>query len=178
MFRKTDSNLKTSQILQKIEKSRSFHESELKIEPEILSLVNELNGLTGIITNESCGGHPEKLQLPWIRFTLDDPHGLDQLALVSVSTTTFGWLLVCEPNLAVNPDTLKIPSFLKKISFRFLLLPAAAFRNRESLPGPLITAESREQVEKEQEKISLIADFILKNRDKFEYTLEEVRKTV
>lgn len=66
---------KTQQIL--VRKSRNNGRLPAEcldiFEGQILYLVDAINALPGLVSNESCGGHAEKLLLPFVKFTLLEP---------------------------------------------------------------------------------------------------------
>lgn len=79
-------------------------------------LVDAINFLSGLVTNESCGGHPEKLLHPFINFTIVQPEdGCASLAYVINAAQQNGWRVF--PKSMMNSSG---------ICYSLLLLPLKA----------------------------------------------------
>ncbi len=108
---------KTQQILLRKAKSSGRLPAECLdiFEGQILYLVDAINALPGLVSNESCGGHPEKLLLPFVNFTLLEPAAAQRdLAYVIKGAYLSNWQVLCNCSR---------PGSAEGIYYSYLLLP-------------------------------------------------------
>jgi hypothetical protein len=108
---------KTQQIL--VRKSRSNGRLPAEcldiFEGQILYLVDAINALPGLVSNESCGGHAEKLRLPFVKFTLLEPAAAQRdLAYVVKGAYLSHWQVLCSCSR---------PGSAEGIYYSYLLMP-------------------------------------------------------
>jgi hypothetical protein len=111
---------KTQEILTRKSKVTGTNPSDCMFifEEEIIHIVDSINLLPGLITNESCGGHPERKLFPFVNFTITDKeNGLTNLAYIIQGAYKNNWGVIC------NSDR---PGSTEGIFYSFLLLPQTA----------------------------------------------------
>lgn len=124
-------------------------------EKNIIFLVDVINRLPGIVTNESCGGHADKLLSPFVTYVFDGAEGLSSMAYIVRGAYNNNWSVI---SIDFSPGR------KSEISYSFLLLPNSAVSYSCSSQNVICTYRNRvacvEDVESSQLSVSSLANSI------------------